>query len=119
MDAAQTPPPPPLTAYLLGGLHIALGLQDLLGWRRVSRGRVVGGSDRLPWGSHDESRLLRMLGQERWLEDGGGRVRRFRGALAAEADLPEGTVELLGLRGPEGGRKEHGTAVTPAKNCCH
>lgn len=94
------------TAYLLGRLHIALGLQDLLGRRCVSRGREVGGCDWLPWGSHNESRLLRMLGHDWWLEHGRGRIGCFSRTLAAEADLAKGVAEFVGLR-PEDRRRKH------------
>lgn len=96
----------PSCPYLLGRLNVALGLQHLLSGGCVPRGRVAGGGDGLPRGCHDESRLLRVLGDEGRLEHRRGRIRGFRRALSAEADLPEGAAELVGLewdKGEDGG----------------
>lgn len=49
---------------LLGRLNVALGLQHLLSGGRVPRGGVAGGGNGLPRGCHDESCLLRVLGDE-------------------------------------------------------
>lgn len=54
----------PLCPYLLGRLNVALGLQHLLSGGRVPRGGVAGGGNGLPRGCHDESCLLRVLGDE-------------------------------------------------------
>jgi hypothetical protein len=53
---------------LLRGLHVALGWQDLLSRRYMARGGIVGSREGLSRGSHDETSLLRVLGDKCGLE---------------------------------------------------
>lgn len=53
---------------LLRGLHIALGLQDLLSRWRMARRGIVGRGEGLSRRSHDEASRLRVLGDKWGLE---------------------------------------------------
>lgn len=56
--------------YLLRGLHVALGWQDLLGRWCMARSGIVGSRKGLSCRGHDETSLLRMLGDKWGLEQG-------------------------------------------------
>lgn len=79
------------------GLHVALGWQDLLGRWSMARSGIIGSGKGLSCRSHDETSLLRMLGDKWGLEQSRGGVSCFSRTLAAKAHLSKGVAEVFCL----------------------